>query len=853
MLSLWLLSIACVVSCQAIQAQQRIDASAGIPEQIRLLLARAVTAMDRGDQSASLQSAAEAGELWQKVWQTEPELFSNLEPATADVAVPLLERLLGRWRAGLVPAQQIADVLQPLLISSDGTRVSVLQSSLKGPGYPFVLENSGASIGARAAVAAGVHGKWIELLRRSPTAPSVSRLIIMWLLHYEADQSEGQADILRQLGEVSDTEMQLRDDGLQLTHIAMCGLRSRSETVQRQSLKLVQKLAGRAIASGGNAVLLRMLRDACITAAPEAIRLDSPELLREFLRLSDFLIEQFASIDDSSPAVRLLTQHYLITSQICLVHHLPDDGLRRLALFRTLQSDTSSLTANDLQFFLPLQAVHSLPPEFRWRLFRMVLDSELWLLTRQLPPQFSPDTFPDSAAGQQQFDLLLEMSLAAVECHQQQWLLELWQRWSAQGDPAATRGLQILSGLHSEQAVYNSAGRPAGWLSDDVPEVAALGPQAGSVRLRQGGMLAENFSRPAVWHFPWPLTGKFRIVNRVAASEHPVTLPGWGGLASSVSHQGTTTLFSSSAAVVRRKQTAWSSDAGETVLQSIFEATDQQSRQLLADAELWSLNAAGGSSPWLFLLSLPDQQNLWSLSIEGTPEIPRQVNLLGSDDLRGWSSRGSGQSQPDVQIDSGPDAGGRPAGAPDWQQQAGMLVARRSLQRSAPLPGFPQEPQPVGRLIYQRPLLVGDRILWEFEHQPGRSRCHPAIGSTILEIHADGIFLNCREPAWWVQLQGFGGRRTPLTAVGHSVPLKTGWNQAELRRTGAGFQLDINGQQQCDFAWQPADARFGLAYARTAGELQVRGIQLRGDWPSQFQPSDFQKLLQSAVGHVGKN
>jgi len=35
--------------------------------------------------------------------------------------------------------------------------------------------------------------------------------------------------------------------------------------------------------------------------------------------------------------------------------------------------------------------------------------------------------------------------------------------------------------------------------------------------------------------------------------------------------------------------------------------------------------------------------------------------------------------------------------------------------------------------------------------------------------------------------------------------------------------------------------------------MQVRGIQMRGDWPSQFQPSDFQKLLQSAAGHVGSN
>jgi len=810
--------------------------------------------MDRNDPSASLQFASQAGDVWQAAWQSEPAVFSDLETAAADVVVPLLERLLGRWRAGAIPADRIAEVLQRLLISSDSSRVALLQTSLKGPGYPFVLENCGALIGSRAAVAASVHTHWIARLRQASRTTSLNRLILLWLLTHEADRPAEQAEILHELEQLSSAELQLRNNGLQLVQIAMCGLHSRSAAVQRQSLNLVQKLAREVISNGGNAVLLRMLRDACIAAAPEARRLDSPERLRNFLRLADFLIEQFASNDDSSPAERLLTQHYLITSQLCLAHEQPADGLRRFSLFRTLQSDTSALTVNDLQFFLPLQAVDSLTPELRWQLFRMVLDSELWLLTRQMTPQVTPHTFPATAAKpQQQRDLLHSMAIAAIECQQQQRLQELWQGWSVQGDTAAARGLQILNQLQAEPALAKTSGIAGGWLSDETPEQAAFGPQTGAVRSERNQIVTSDFSRHAVWHFPWPLTGDFRILNRMASSKHPQALPGWDGLALAISPEGTATLLSSSASVIRRRQSARLPAPGEADQQSVMEVSEQQSRQLLANTDLWTLNSAGGSSPWLFLLSLPDQPNLWDLSITGTPQIPRQVDLLSSADLRGWSSRGSGQSQPDLQIDSATDAGGQPAGAPDWQLQAGVLVARRSLQRSAPLPGFPQDPLPVGRLVYQRPLLAGDRIIWEFEHQPGRSMCHPAIGSTILEIYADGIFLNCRESAWWVQLQGFGGRRTQLTAVGHTVPLTAGWNQAELRRTDAGFQLDINGQQQCDFSWQPADARFGLAYARTAGEMQVRGIQMRGDWPSQFQPSDFQKLLQSAAGHVGSN
>lgn len=831
--------------------QQAASDPAATPEQIRQLLAKAVTAMDRNETVASLQLAREAAVLWQQAGAMQPDVagFRSIQTATSDLAVPLLERLLGRWRAGGIAPQEIAEVLQPMLISSDGSRVTLLQSSLKGPGYPFVLENSGACIAARAAVTADTHQQWIRLLRQGSPQPTVEHMILLWLLNHEADQPSEQADVLRDLLGSAELQSLLPQHGLQLAHMAMCGLHSRNDLLKQYSLNLVRKLAEETSRTGAAAVLLRLLRDACIVAAPEAHRLESPTAMLEFLRLSDFLIEQFAADDDSSPATRLLTQHYLITSQLCLVHHLPADGLRRFALFRTLQTDTSSLTAADLPYFLPLQAVHSLPADNRWQLFRMVLESDLWLLTRDMQPQVTADTFLNNPGKSRAcYQLLQEIAQASIECHEQQWLQTLWQDWSAQGDPAARRGLQVLSQL-LEQPATDAAGYGLGnWLTDETPEQAALGPVVGTTSVVQNRVVAEEFSRPAVWHFPWPLSGEFRIRSGAAVSELPVTLPGYAGLTLSLDRQGTTTLLSCSTAVVQRRQSNWMPSATESLIVSELEVTDRQMQHRVHETALWSLKPAGESSPWLFLQSQSLRPTTWAqLSVEGTPRIPRSISLVKPSDLRGWSSRGSGQSQPALQIDPATQADQPPAGSPDWQLQGEVLTGRRSLQRTAPLPGFPQVAAPSGHLVYQRPMFIGDTISWEFEYQPGHCHADPAIGSSILEVHTDGIFLNCREPAWWRQLEGFGGRHTRLTPPESRVPLKSGWNQAVLRRTSSGFQLVLNGEQQCDFPWHPHDARFGFTYRRTAGELRVRNVVLQGDWPEQFQQDEFQRILQSAA------
>ena len=157
-----------------------------------------------------------------------------------------------------------------------------------------------------------------------------------------------------------------------------------------------------------------------------------------------------------------------------------------------------------------------------------------------------------------------------------------------------------------------------------------------------------------------------------------------------------------------------------------------------------------------------------------------------------------------------------------------------------------QDCQPIGQIVYQRPLSEGDRVSWEFDYQPGRSQCHPVIGQAVLEILPTGIFLKHSPSAWWEKLAGFSGRRMPLPAVNPSHTLRLGWNQAVLERTSSGFELTLNDQNPIAFSWNPVDSRFGFTYLRTRREARVRNIRLRGNWPTEFQQTEFLKVLQTA-------
>ena len=838
---LWLALLCCFAAGSdllwAVQPPQSAAPTASLPEQIRQLLAQAVTAIDRRDTDASLGLTEQAAGLWDE-FAGHPDSAASLHDLETDVAdqiVPLLDRLYLRWVNQQTPPTRIAEVLRPFVLSKTGQRVSLLQSSLKGPGYPFVLENCGGALIARTAAAAGVHHEWLAALRQHEQPATADRAILLWLISHEADDLSGQQKSLQQLCELPITREFLQQHGLQVIQILMTGLQSADQSVQQGSLQLLQRVAKAVTRTGGSGVLLRLLRDACILAGPTAFQIESSDSLQKSLATADSLMEQLAAQDDSSPVVRMLTQHYLLTAQMCFVHDLSTAGLQRFSIFRSLQLETSALTASDLRFFLPLQAVHRMSAEDRWKLFQMVVLSDLWLLVREQAPQLATSSAPgEQASDQQRFELIEEIVLAAVQCGRADELRKTWSEGAAIGDVVAQKGLLLLMAGTEKPALPVGSGREQRWLTDDTPE-ASFG----------GGSDAVAEVSTHCWYFPWPLTGQFQIINTINSKAANLPWSGYQNVFLDASEVGEVKLRSTSGQVLQKKLVSF--DPARSDFSQLLDVAAGKVRLVISGQELWSVQATGNSSPWLFLQSSQTENiRVDGLSITGTPQIPPEVTLLDSTDLRGWSSRLSGQTQPDLQLDSVAGTAQPPVGAPDWQIVSGELTGKRSLQRTAPLAGFPQDCQPIGQIVYQRPLSEGDRVSWEFDYQPGRSQCHPVIGQAVLEILPTGIFLKHSPSAWWEKLAGFSGRRMPLPAVNPSHTLRLGWNQAVLERTSNGFELTLNDQNPIAFSWNPADSRFGFTYLRTRREARVRNIRLRGNWPTEFQQTEFLKVLQTA-------
>ena len=219
---LWLALLYCFAAGSdllwAAQLPQLATPTEGSREQIRQLLAQAVTAIDRRDSEASLRLTEQAAGLWDEIASHSESAASlrDLEADVADQIVPLLDRLYLRWVNQQTPPARIAEVLRPFVSGKNGQRVSLLQSSLKGPGYPFVLETCGGALIARTAAAAGVHHEWLAALRQHEQPATADRAILLWLISHEADDLSGQQKALQQLCELPITRELLQQHGLQV-------------------------------------------------------------------------------------------------------------------------------------------------------------------------------------------------------------------------------------------------------------------------------------------------------------------------------------------------------------------------------------------------------------------------------------------------------------------------------------------------------------------------------------------------------------------------------------------------------------------------------------------------------------
>src|SRR5690606_16413804 len=116
----------------------------------------------------------------------------------------------------------------------------------------------------------------------------------------------------------------------------------------------------------------------------------------------------------------------------------------------------------------------------------------------------------------------------------------------------------------------------------------------------------------------------------------------------------------------------------------------------------------------------------------GDPIIPREVRLSEGSELRGWQAGFLGESQPPFANDI-PDPAATAAGhdAFDWSLENGVLRAGRRN----PQPGVSAQ----SLLCYQRPLLDGESISYEYHYEPGQLEVHPALGRLAFLIEPGGV------------------------------------------------------------------------------------------------------------------
>ena len=113
-----------------------------------------------------------------------------------------------------------------------------------------------------------------------------------------------------------------------------------------------------------------------------------------------------------------------------------------------------------------------------------------------------------------------------------------------------------------------------------------------------------------------------------------------------------------------------------------------------------------GHDPWLGLRCLDERRPLFrNFKLTGHPVIPRAVSLSAGDVLRGWQNLVDG----DVKPSSGPIG---------WRLSAGVIQATGDAQAASRVENL---------LSYQRPLVSGESVSYEFLYVPGKTEVGPAF------------------------------------------------------------------------------------------------------------------------------
>lgn len=315
------------------------------------------------------------------------------------------------------------------------------------------------------------------------------------------------------------------------------------------------------------------------------------------------------------------------------------------------------------------------------------------------------------------------------------------------------------------------------------------------------------------------------------------------------------------------------------------------------------------TSPWLGLRSVSDHDPAFrNLAITGNPVIPREVNLVAGNTLRGWlygfyseSSPGVVVADTSISVQQGLDCevpladapedsaiqaitliGAAPESRPtqiqpvqiqqivdgrtvtmtvtapvvdpravtpsvnyDWSAQDGVLHGRQN--------GRDFTSSTESRLTYFRPLQNGESLSYEFYYQSGRYEVHPAIGRLAFLIDPDGMrvhWMTTGDNEW----TGVAGNNTlfePLNRKARRLALKASdWNEVILSLDDDVLSLSVNGTIAYTRKLEPElDRAFSFYHDRNHSAAQVRNVFLRGDWPERLSAEQLAALTADSVAN----